>query len=54
MAVTGLAQLLVNFEGVTLKSKVGGVSKNCVGWKIEKAVQYCVHTKKATTDSSTD
>ncbi len=39
---------------MTSKPKAGGGSKDCVAWKVEKAVLYFVHADKVTTDSSTD
>ncbi len=45
---------LVNIESMTSKTNAGGDSKNCVEWKVEKAVHNFVHADKVTTDSSTD
>ncbi len=53
-AATGFTPLLVNLESMTTKPNAGGGSKNCVGWKDEKAVHYSVHADKVTTDSSID
>ncbi len=39
---------------MTAKPSAGGGSKDCVTWKVEKAVRYFVHADKVTTDSSTD
>ncbi len=51
---TRFALLLVNLcESMTSKPNVGGGSKNCVAWKVEKAVHYFVHADKVSTDSST-
>ncbi len=33
-----------------VKLRVGGGSKNCVAWKVEKAVHFFVHIDKVTTD----
>ncbi len=49
-AATGFTPLLVNLESMTTKPNAGGGSKNCVGWKDEKAV----HADKVTTDFSMD
>ncbi len=54
LAATGLTPLLVNLESMTSKLNADGGSKNCVAWKVEKAVHYFVHAGKVTTDSSTD
>ncbi len=45
---------MVNLESMTSKPNAGGGSKNCVAWKVEKAVHYCVHADKATMNSPTD
>ncbi len=50
----GFTPLLVKVEGVTLKPSADGGSKDCVEWKVEKAVHNVVHADKVTTDSSTD
>ncbi len=39
-------------ESMTSKHKAGGGIKNCVAWKVEKAVHYFVHADKVTTGSS--
>ncbi len=54
LAATGFTPLLVNLESGTAKPRAGGGSKNCVTWKIEKAVHYTVHTDNVIADSSTD
>ncbi len=54
LAATGSTPLLVNFESMTWKPYEGGGSKDCIAWKIEKAVHYSVHADKVTMDSSTD
>ncbi len=54
LAATSFAPLLVNLESVTSKPNARGGSKNCVAWKVEKAMHYVVHADKVTTDSSTD
>ncbi len=53
LMVTGFTPLLVNLESMTLKPNAGGSSKDCVAWKVKKAVHF-VHANKVTTDSSTD
>ncbi len=54
LAATGFTPLLVNLESTTSKPNAGGGGKDCVAWKIEKAVYYFVHAdKEVTTDSST-
>ncbi len=54
LTVTGFAPLMVNLESMTSKPNAGESSKNCVAWKVEKAVHYFVHADKVTTDSSTN
>ncbi len=56
LAATSFVPLLVNLESVTSKVQpnAGGGSKNCVAWKVEKAMHYIEHADKVTTDSSTD
>ncbi len=54
LTATGFTPLLVNLESMTSKPNAGGGSKNCVAWKVEKAVHHVVHADKVTTDSSTD
>ncbi len=54
LAATGLTPLLVNLESMTSKPNAGGVSKDCVIWKVQEAVHNVVHADKVTTDSSTD
>ncbi len=54
LAATGLTPLLANLESMTSKPNVGGHGKDCVAWKVEKALHYFVHAGKVTTDSSTD
>ncbi len=54
LEATGFTPLLVNLESMTSKPSAGGSSKNCVGWKVEKAVHYFVHADKVATDSFTD
>ncbi len=54
MAATGFTPLRVNLESTTSKPNAGMGSKNCVGWKVEKAVHYFIHADKVTMDSSTD
>ncbi len=49
LAAAGSTPLLVNLESMTSKPNAGGDSKDCVEWKVEKAVHYFV-----TTDSSSD
>ncbi len=51
---TGFIPLLLNLESMIAKPKTGGGSKNCVLWKVEKAVHYFEYIGKVTTDSSTD
>ncbi len=46
--------LLVNLESMTSKPNAGGGSKDCVAWKVGKAMHNFVHTDKVTMDSSTD
>ncbi len=43
--------LLVNPEGMTSKSNAVEGSKDCVSWKVEKAVYYFVLADKVTADS---
>ncbi len=43
LAATGFVPLLVNLKSMTAKPKADGGSKNCVAWKVEKAVHYFVH-----------
>ncbi len=38
LAATGFTPLLVNLESMTSKSNVSGGRKDCVAWKVEKAV----------------
>ncbi len=54
LAATGFTSLLVNLEDMTSKPNAGGGSKDCVAWKVEKAVHYFVDADKVTADSSTD
>ncbi len=54
LAVTGFTPLLVNLESMTSKPNVGGGSKDCVAWKVEKAVHYFVHADKVIKESSTN
>ncbi len=54
LAATGFTPLLVNIESGTAKPRAGGGSKNCVTWKVEKAVYYTVHINNVIVDSSTD
>ncbi len=55
LVVTGFTPLLVNLESMTAKPQADGGNKNCVAWKVEKAVHYFAHTDKVTTDyGSTD
>ncbi len=42
LAATGFTPL--NVERMTSKSNASGVSKNCVAWKVEKAVHYIVQS----------
>ncbi len=42
LAATGFTPLLVNLESVTSKRSAGGSSKDCVEWKVKKAVHYFV------------
>ncbi len=44
LATPGLTPLSVNLESMTAKPKAGGGRKNCVAWKVVKAVYHCVHT----------
>ncbi len=53
LTATGFTPLLVNLESLTSKPSAGGGSKDCVAWKVEKAVHYFVHADKVTTHSST-
>ncbi len=52
LTTSGSTTLLVNLESMTSKPNASGGSKNCVAWKVEKAVHYFVHADKVTTDSS--
>ncbi len=55
LAAAGFTPLSVNLESMTSKPNVcGGGSKNCIAWKVEKAVQHFVLADKVTTDFSTD
>ncbi len=54
LAAMGVTPLLVNLESMTSKPSAGGGSKDCIAWKVEKAVHYFVHADKVTTDSSTE
>ncbi len=54
LTVTGFKLLLVNLESMTSKPNASGGSKNCVAWKVKKAVNTLEHADKVTTDSSTD
>ncbi len=51
LVATGFTPLLVNLESMTSKASAGGGSKDCVAWKVKKAMHYFVHADK---DSSTD
>ncbi len=51
LAATGFAPLMVNLKSMTTKPNVGGDSKNCVAWKVQKAVHYVVHTGKVSKES---
>ncbi len=51
LAATGFTPLLANLESLTSKPNAEGGSKNCIAWKIEKAVHYFVNADKVTTDS---
>ncbi len=46
----GFTPLQVNFKNMTAKPRVGGGSKHCVAWKVEKAVRYAIHTDVVTKD----
>ncbi len=52
-AATGFTPFLLNFESMTSKTNVSGGNKNCVAWKVEKAVHYFVYADKVIADSST-
>ncbi len=54
LAATGFSSLLVVLESITTKPNVGGGSKDCVAWTVEKAVYSFEHADKATAESSTD
>ncbi len=54
LATPGFTRLLVNLESMIAKLEAGVGCKNCVAWKIVKAVDYFDHTDKITADSSTD
>ncbi len=54
LVATGFTPLLVNLESMTSQPIGGGGSKDCIAWKVEKAVHYFVHADKVTTDFSTD
>ncbi len=54
LAATGFTSLLVNLESMISKPIADGGSKNCVGWKVGKAVHYFVLADKVTMDSYTD
>ncbi len=43
LEATGFTSLLVNFKSMTSKPNSGGDSKDCVAWKVEKAVHYFIH-----------
>ncbi len=43
LATTSLTPLLVNLQSMTSKPNAGGGSKDCVTWKVEKAVHNVVH-----------
>ncbi len=51
LRTTGFTPLLVNLESKTSKPNAGGTAKNCVAWKVEKAVHYFEHADKVTTES---
>ncbi len=40
------------FESMTSKPRAGGGSKDCIPWKIDKAVCYFVQIDEVTTNSS--
>ncbi len=54
LAAMGFTPLLVNLESMTSKPNAGGGSKDCVAWKVEKALHYFVHVDKVATDYSND
>ncbi len=54
LTATGFTPLLVNIESMASKPNAGGGSKDCVAWKVEKAVHFFVHADKVTTGSSMD
>ncbi len=51
LRATGFTPLLVNLESMASKPNAGGCSKDCVAWKVEKAVNYFLHADKVTADS---
>ncbi len=54
LKATGFTPLSVNLEIMSSKPNAGWDSKDCVAWKLEKAVLSSVHADKVTTDSPTD
>ncbi len=54
LTATGFTPLLMNLQSMTLKPNAGGCSKDCVAWKVEKAVYHFVHTDRVTTYSPTN
>ncbi len=53
--MTGFKLLLADLENMTVETKTGGGSKNCVAWITEKAKHYFEHTQiKVITASSMD
>ncbi len=44
----------MNLESITSRPDAGGGSKDCVAWKVEKAVHYFILADEVTMDSSTD
>ncbi len=54
LTATDLTPLLGDLESMTSKPNAGGGSKDCIAWKVEKAVHYFVHADKVTTDCSMD
>ncbi len=54
LTAIGFTPLLVYLQSMTSMPNAGGGSKDCVAWKVEKAVHYFVHAGNGNTDSSTD
>ncbi len=48
LTATGFTPLLENLKSMTSKPCMAGDSKDCVAWKVGKAVYYFVHSDKVT------